>query len=173
MENNITIEVLNKLVRINNDRIEGYESALKETFEEDLKTMFSRFAQTSSKCKNELVDEIYKLGGDPDEGKHATGRFFGVWADMKVALVEHDRKTIFDSCEFGEDMTIGTYGKVLYDASHLSIGLHNMVQMQYGLIKIDKVHLELIRNALPVSSLILFSQNFGSHSKGQLKYSFQ
>jgi uncharacterized protein (TIGR02284 family) len=173
MENTKTIELLNKLVRINNDRIEGYETAIKETFEEDLKTMFSRSVQTSHKCKNELVDEIIKLGGTPDEGHHAPGRFFGVWADMKVALAEQDRKTIFDSCEFGEDMTIGTYGKVLDDASHLSIGLHNMIQMQYGLIKIEKGRLELMRNALPASSLILFSQIFGSHGKAQLKYSFQ
>lgn len=173
MENTKTIEVLNKLVRINNDRIEGYQSAIKETIEEDLKAMFSRFAQTSHKCKNELVDEIITLGGTPDEGQHAAGRFFGVWADMKVALEEHDRKTIFDSCEFGEDMTIGTYGRVLYDASHLSIGLHNMVQMQYGLIKIEKGHLGLMRKALSASSLILFSETFRRQSKKKLKYSFQ
>lgn len=147
-----TIEVLNKLVRIHNDRIEGYETALKETFEDDLKALFTRFVKTSHTCKNELVDEIYKLGSNPDEDLHATGRFFGVWSDMKVALAELDRKTIADSCEFGEDMTIEAYGKVLNDALHLSIGLHNMVQMQYGLIKIEKGRLVSMRNALPASA---------------------
>jgi len=167
MENYKTIEVLKSLVKINNDRIEGYETAIKETVEEDLKTIFSRFAQTSHKCKDELVDEIYKLGGDPDEGEHAIGRFFGVWSDMKVALAEHDRKTIFDSCEFGEDITIATYGKALYDVTHLSIGLHNMVQMQYGLIKIDRVRINAMRETLPIRSLVIYSPIFVKYNKEQ------
>ena len=36
MENEKTIEALNTLITINNDRIEGYETAAKETEEQDL-----------------------------------------------------------------------------------------------------------------------------------------
>lgn len=167
MEISNTIDILNKLVKVNNERIEGYETALKETFEEDLKSLFTRFAHTSHNCKDELIDEIYKLGGDPDEGQHAPGRFFGVWIDMKVALAEHDRKTIFDSCEFGEDMTIASYGKVLDDATNLSIELHNMVQMQYGLIKIDRVRINAMRETLPIRSLVIYSPIFVKYNKEQ------
>ncbi len=45
------IEVLNSLITINNDRIEGYETASKETEEHDLKTLFAQFISTSRKCK--------------------------------------------------------------------------------------------------------------------------
>ncbi len=39
MENEKTIAVLNTLVQINNDRTEGYETALKETDESELKAL--------------------------------------------------------------------------------------------------------------------------------------
>ena len=47
------IDVLNTLIEINNDRIEGYETASKETKEQDLKTLFAQLSQTIQKCKNE------------------------------------------------------------------------------------------------------------------------
>ena len=53
MENETTIAVLNTLITINNDRIEGYETASKETEEQDLKTLFAQFSSTSQKCKHE------------------------------------------------------------------------------------------------------------------------
>jgi hypothetical protein len=48
MEKNETaIEVLNDLIRINNDRIEGYEKAVNKTNETDvdLRTIFNRMAR--------------------------------------------------------------------------------------------------------------------------------
>ncbi len=57
------IENLNALLSINNDRIEGYKSALYEAKEADIKIMFSTLAQTSLDCTKELVYELKKLGG--------------------------------------------------------------------------------------------------------------
>jgi uncharacterized protein (TIGR02284 family) len=50
MDNVKTIEALNTLITINNDRVEGYETAAKETEEQDLKTFFSDLRQTSLHC---------------------------------------------------------------------------------------------------------------------------
>ena len=44
MDKEKTIELLNSLITINNDRIQGYETAAKETKDEELKTLFGRFA---------------------------------------------------------------------------------------------------------------------------------
>ena len=49
MESNEKIvDSLNELIQINNDRIEGYERASKETNETDLKLLFERFASKSN-----------------------------------------------------------------------------------------------------------------------------
>lgn len=52
MKNQKKIDVFNTLIQINNDRFEGYETAFKETEEQDLKVCFSQFMQTSQKCKH-------------------------------------------------------------------------------------------------------------------------
>ena len=74
MENEKKIDVLNTLIQINNDRIEGYETAFKETEEQDLKAHFSQFMLTSQKCKQELVDEVTRLGGEPTESTRVSGK---------------------------------------------------------------------------------------------------
>jgi len=143
------IEVLNALITINNDRIEGYETALKETDEQDLKDLFSQFIQTSRKCKQRLVSEVNLLGGIPTEGTKTTGKFFRVWMDVKAALTSKDRRSILNSCEFGEDAAVDTYNKVLKnELEHLSIDQQNMVSAQYALIKADHDTVRSLRDAL-------------------------
>lgn len=133
-----SIDVLNTLIEINNDRIEGYETASEETEEKDLKTLFSQLMKTSQKCKTELVNEVLKLGGTPIEGTRTTGKFFRVWMDVKAALTGKDRKAILNSCEFGEDVAVATYVKVLKnDIEDITSEQQDLLKAQYALIKAD------------------------------------
>ena len=133
-----SIEVLNSLIEINNDRIEGYEKAAKETEEADLKTLFAQFAKTSEKCKVELLNEVRKLGGTPIEGTKTTGKLYRAWMDIKAALTGKDRKAILSSCEFGEDVAVDTYNKALKDNSaDLTAEQNSMIGAQHASIKAD------------------------------------
>ena len=98
MENRKAIEVLNSLIIINNDRIEGYETASDATEEHDLKTLFAKFNSTSQKCKQELVKEVNSLGGEIAEDTKISGKFFRLWMDVKAALTGKDRAEILNSC---------------------------------------------------------------------------
>jgi len=138
MDQEKSIEVLNTLIEINNDRIEGYETASAETEETDLKTLFSQLMKTSQKCKTELVDEVRKLGGTPIEGTRTTGKFFRVWMDVKAAITGKNRKAILNSCEYGEDVAVSTYAKVLKnDIEHITSEQEDLIEAQYTLIKAD------------------------------------
>lgn len=149
MEKQKTIEVLNTLITINNDRIEGYETAAKETEEQDLKTLFSQFAATSQKCNNDLKNEVSKLDGTVAEGTMVSGKFFRVWMDVKAALTGHDRKAILDSCEYGEDVAKGTYEKVFKnDADNLSSEQYSMIKAQHNLLVADHNKVKSMRDAL-------------------------
>lgn len=149
MENEKTIAVLNKLITINNDRIEGYQTASDETEEHDLKSLFSEFTSTSQKCKNELISEVDKLGGDIAEGTMVSGKFFRVWMDVKAALTGKDRKTILDSCEYGEDVAKGTYEKVLKDdLAELTQGQQAIIRTQHSWIKADHDRVKSLRDSL-------------------------
>jgi len=133
-----SIEVLNSLIEINNDRIEGYETAEKETAELDLKTLFAQFAKTSKKCKVELVNEVHKLGGIPAEGTRTTGKLYRAWMDIKATLTGKNRKAILSSCEFGEDVAANIYKKVLKDNdADLSAEQNSLIGTQHSAIKAD------------------------------------
>ncbi len=149
MEKQKTIEVLNTLITINNDRIEGYDTASKETEEQDLKSMFSKFIATSQKCKQELVAEVTKLGGEIAEGTMTSGKFFRVWMDVKAALTGKDRKAILNSCEYGEDVAVSTYNNALRNnLEDISAEQQRMLNLQHALIKADHDKVKSMRDAL-------------------------
>jgi len=144
-----TIELLNTLITINNDRIEGYETASKETQEADLKTLFAKFISTSQKCNRELVSEVNMLGGKVAKGTTISGKFFRVWMDVKAALTGKDRKVILDSCEYGEDKAREIYDKVLENEDeYLSAEQHFMINAQKSFLKVDHDHVNALRDAL-------------------------
>ena len=153
MDNEKTIDVLNSIIQINNDRIEGYETASKETEEVDLKTLFSGFIDTSAQCKKGLEDEVEKLGGKPTESTRITGKFFRVWMDVKAALTGNDRKAILNSCEYGEQAAQDTYEKVLTDElENLTAEQQTMLAAQSKLLHADHNKIISLRDALVESN---------------------
>ena len=138
MENEKTIDVLNSLITINNDRIEGYKTALEETEESDLKSLFGEFILTSEKCKRELVNEVDMLGAEHAEGTKVSGKFFRVWMDVKAALTNKDRKAILNSCEFGEEEANETYENALNDNAELNAEHRVMIRTQQQLLQADR-----------------------------------
>jgi uncharacterized protein (TIGR02284 family) len=149
MNNEKTIDVLNSLITINNDRIEGYETASKETEEQDLKNVFGKLAQTSVHFNNALKPEVLKLGGEPEDGTRTTGKFFRVWMDVKAALTGNDRKAILNSCEYGEDVAKDTYQKVLEDdAEELTDEMKTLILAQHTLLVTDHNHIKTMIDAI-------------------------
>jgi uncharacterized protein (TIGR02284 family) len=149
MKNDKTVDVLNKLLEINNDRVEGYETALKETDESELKTLFAQLARTSSKFVTELTDEIRSMDGKPVEGTMISGKFFRAWMDVKAALTGKDRKAILSSCEFGEDRAVDAYEKVLKDdLDNLGTTQQDLIRAQFALIKADHDKVRYLRDSI-------------------------
>ncbi len=149
MEKNKSIEVLNTVLEINNDRIAGYETAIKEAEDADLKAQFMQFIQTSMKCKTELTSAIISLGGTPTEGTKATGKIFRVWMDFKAALTGKDRKGILKSCEFGEDAALDTYESALKDnVNDIRLDYQNMLRNQLTMISADHNKVKKLRDML-------------------------
>ena len=153
MDKQKSIDVLNKLIEINNDRIEGYETASKETNRDDLLNLFSGFIQASKKCKTELIWEVEKLGGIPTGGTKITGIFFRAWMEVKAALTLDDRKAVLDSCEFGEDAAVKTYTDVISnDLDVLTPQQQALVKSQHLIIKTGHDKIKNLRDSTQQSS---------------------
>jgi len=110
-----TIEVLNDLVEINNDRIVGYERALKETkdTDADLRSLFTSMIDESRKIRVDLAGEIQALGGEFEAGTTTSGKLYRAWMDVKAVFTGSDRYTILANCEYGEDAAQRAYKEAL------------------------------------------------------------
>ena len=116
MENNkMVVEVLNDLIEINNDRIDGYEKAIKEltTEDSDLKNTFLGYIDQSRNLRNALGTEVEVLGVKMEEGTTASGKIYRTWMDVKAMFTGKDRQTILNNCEYGEDAAQKAYKSAL------------------------------------------------------------
>jgi uncharacterized protein (TIGR02284 family) len=128
--NENTIQVLNDLIRINNDRVDGYEKAISETKDSDtdLKKIFNRMAEESRSYRNELTEQVRSLGGDPASDTTASGKIYRVWMDMKASFTAHGRYSILEACEYGEDAAQKAYEKALDAENDLLPEIRTLVQ---------------------------------------------
>jgi|SRR5690606_33633719 len=115
MDNKNQIMVLNDLIKINNDRIEGYRKAI-ENFKDnntELLSVFNNCAMESQDNKNVLTNQVRRLNGTPDEGTTMSGKIYRAWMDVKGTFGGDDAKGILESCEGGEDAAKKAYETAL------------------------------------------------------------
>lgn len=110
-----TAGVLDDLIKINNDRIEGYEKAIKDIKPEDadLRLIFLRAIDQSRKIKMVLGTEIQTLGESMPAGTSGSGAIHRAWLELKATFSGHSRHAILASCEFGEDAAQKAYESAL------------------------------------------------------------
>jgi uncharacterized protein (TIGR02284 family) len=145
--NKNVVDALNNLVQINNDRIEGYERAAKETDDSDLKDLFNQMASKSHMMKSQLSSEVIKRSGKPTESTTSSGKAFRVWMDFKAALTGKNRKAILSSCEFGEDAAQDTYQDVLKDGTELPTEIVDLISTQKSQLREDHDRVKTLRDS--------------------------
>jgi uncharacterized protein (TIGR02284 family) len=148
MEHNaINREILNDLIEINNDRIKGYEKAIEELKPEDhdLKTLFVEMVGQSHKHKLALAEEVQVLGGEADAGTTTSGKIYRAWMDVKAIFTGHDRQTVLNNCEFGEDAAQKAY-KMALDTEGLAAYLHTMVAAQKADLRLSHDQIKALRD---------------------------
>src|SRR3954462_4049906 len=111
MKTSEVTEILNDLIQINNDRIKGYERAIKELKEEDddLKTLFAVFIDQSRQNIMALGKEVQALGSDMARNTTVSGKIYRTWMDVKAVFTGNDRQHVLENCEFGEDAALKAY----------------------------------------------------------------
>jgi uncharacterized protein (TIGR02284 family) len=140
--------ILNDLIRINHDRVIGYEKAIEELKDEDadLKALFQRYITESRQYAQELTQEVTRLGGDPADGTTNSGKIYRVWMDLKAAIAGKDRKTILENCEFGEDAAQKAYDLALNSDTDLEPSLRDLVVRQKAVLKAGHDEVKRLRD---------------------------
>jgi uncharacterized protein (TIGR02284 family) len=137
------VEVLNDIIAVNNDRITGYERALKELGDgnADLKPLFLAMIDESREIKVELGREIEVYKGDIDPGTTTKGKIYRVWMDIKAMFTGSGRHAILENCELTEDAVQQAYQQAvdtkelpgylldtLYDQQQMLKASHNEIK---------------------------------------------
>lgn len=140
--------ILNDLIRINHDRVAGYEKAIEELKDgdADLKTLFQRYVSESSQYATELTAEVTRLGGDAAEGTTNSGKIYRVWMDLKAAITGKDRKTILENCEFGEDAAQKAYDLALNADADLEPALRDLIVRQKATLRTGHDEVKRLRD---------------------------
>jgi uncharacterized protein (TIGR02284 family) len=126
-------EVLNDLVQINNDRIAGYERAIKESkdLDVDLKALFEGMIGESQQYKTELANKLGTLGEEATNDTTISGAVYRAWMDVKATFTGSSRKAILENCEFGEDAWRRAYEAALGSDAQMDPEVRQLITEQY------------------------------------------
>lgn len=110
-----TIEVLNDLIQINNDRIIGYEKAIRETkpADTDLKILYASMVAESHRMKIALATEVQTFGAEVEQGTTTSGKIYRTWMEVKAVFTGHNRQTILMNARRNEESTQRAYRMAL------------------------------------------------------------
>jgi uncharacterized protein (TIGR02284 family) len=148
-----TVDILNDLILINNDRIAGYEKAMEELATSDkvdkedldLTVLFEKMIDDSRDFRNALGKEVQVLGGEMAEGTMARGKIYRAWMDVKAIFTGKDRQSILDNCEAGEDAAQRAYKEALAE-DDLPHFLYDLIMEQKELLKESHDEIKALRD---------------------------
>jgi uncharacterized protein (TIGR02284 family) len=138
-------EVLNDLIRINNDRVTGYSKAAAQAKENDLQSLFSQLAQQSRQFANELRSLITDPDKDVTDETTTAGKIYRAWMDVKATFGGDSRKGVLASCEFGEDAAQKAYKEAL-DEDDLSPDIRAIIERQKATLRDAHDRIKMMRD---------------------------
>ena len=144
-----TSEVLNELIQINNDRVEGYEKAAREAgkYNQDLKSIFKDMAAESREYGSELGKYVSMFGEEPADGTTTRGKIYRTWMDIKTGFSNNDRKSILSACEYGEDAAQKAYEDALRTNAELPVAIRQLIVDQKSSLKKSHDRIKKLRDS--------------------------
>jgi uncharacterized protein (TIGR02284 family) len=126
------IDVINDLIKINNDRVAGFEKAGTDLQNDDngLMAVFNKLAGESQQYVAELADIAQQYGTEPAEGTSTSGDLHRAWIDIKATFTGHDLLAVLNECERGEDAAKAAYRDALDPENRLDFELTQVLQRQ-------------------------------------------
>lgn len=142
-----TVDLLSNILKLHNDRIQGYQMAIDDTEDADLKVLFGKYAAQSTSMASDLTASIERAGGTPPEGTTLLGQVHKAWMEFKAAITSKDRGAVLESCERGEDAIKTAYEEAIEPDSQVLMSVRTTLHQQYDDIKKAHDHIRNLRDA--------------------------
>jgi uncharacterized protein (TIGR02284 family) len=145
--NKETVGILNDLIEINNDRIKGFENALRDTEDDqELRSIFTEKIAESQQFRSELSKEVQVLGSDAETGTSVSGTIHRTWLDVKAKFTGNSEKSILEECEFGEDAILKAYKSAL-EEEHLPAYIRDILNDQQVTLQASHDEIKALRDS--------------------------
>lgn len=113
MENDKNVKLLNGLIDISRDGMEGFRKCAEDADDSQLKMYFQDRAKDCEEAVQTLSTEVRQYGGEPDTSGTITGGLHRAWIDIKTALTNKDNLAVLEECERAEDTAVTAYENAL------------------------------------------------------------
>ncbi|MFD1872855.1 PA2169 family four-helix-bundle protein [Hymenobacter bucti] len=123
---------LDELLYFVNDRIAGYERAVAESQDTELRGYYKQLVSQSQQFSTDLNTYLTREGGEREESTTLKGKIYRAWMDAQAAVTGRDEKTILGANIFGEEWALKAYKEALADQT-LTGALRQAVERQYRL----------------------------------------
>lgn len=129
---NDAVRKLERLHRLHIDSIKGYETIIKDSEDERLRTL-SREIKRMHERHHDTLHGLLSNYKDVDESGTVAGSVHRAWVDLKSKLAERDIAVILESMRFGERYLDERYEEALNGtaAAGTREGWHNIVAQQH------------------------------------------
>ncbi|GAA4393164.1 PA2169 family four-helix-bundle protein [Hymenobacter koreensis] len=122
---------LHELLLFVNDRIEGYQRAVDESQDPQLRGYYKQLVSQSQRFANELNQYLRQQGGHRETGTTLKGKLYRGWMETKAALTGYSEQAILGSNVYGEEWALKAYEDALNDHT-LTGHLRQVVEQQYA-----------------------------------------
>jgi hypothetical protein len=117
MERTKTIDMLNELIMICNNRIYIYTYTINRIDNFDLKVLISNLLTNTKECREVLAKEVKSLGGTVVQGISSNDVFFRLNKYIKKSVLAKNYRLVFISIEFCEYLVIHAYDKAIENSN--------------------------------------------------------
>jgi uncharacterized protein (TIGR02284 family) len=123
---------LDELLYFVNDRIAGYERAVAESHDAELRGYYKQLVSQSQQFATDLNTYLTQEGGERETNTTLKGKLYRAWMDAQALVTERDEKTILGANIYGEEWALKAYQEALADQT-LTGAMRQAVERQYAL----------------------------------------
>lgn len=115
MDNSKTVSVLNDLLNITNDRIQGFSKVEDKVWDKHslLRDDYDQMVRESQEMRSDLINLITEKGGEADDTSSTAGAIHRTWIDVKNAFTGDNPEATLENVVFGEKSAIAAYQEAL------------------------------------------------------------
>lgn len=144
--NNEDIAVLNRLIGVTIDSVDGYTEAAKDVTNPELKSIFQRRARERLAAYKSLQSQVQALGGQPQDEGTLLASIHRVFVNLRSTVQSGDLAVI-DEVERGEDVINGAYRDAINEAGLSSTSLA-VIQNAYESVRSGHDEMSRLKHSL-------------------------